>query len=380
MSGISIKQKEVRKNTSAEKKSDDALAFLQKDIKLFPSKFSDKRKERFYSELHTLLNAGVDIRTAFELLTEESEKKEERELFGGILKNIVAGYTLPEAAEKSGKFSSYEFYSLRIGEESGRMSHVLKDLSEYYAKKIKQKRKVKAALSYPVIVISVAFLAVGFMLRFVVPMFADMLHRFGSELPGITQIIIDMSEWVSKYGAWILLAMISICVLVWSQRKQEWFRSISSRIVSRIPYVGKIAQKVYVERFAHAMHLLLASKTNLVDALELVQKMVGYYPIEKSLENIRAEILKGASLHECLGKFPVYPKRMVSLIRVAEEVNQLDKMFEKISSQLSDEIEHETTVMGSIIEPVMILFLGVMVSVILVAMYLPMFKLGSAFG
>jgi type IV pilus assembly protein PilC len=379
MSGISIKQKEVRKSASAERKPGGALAFLQKDIKLFPSKFSDKRKERFYSELHTLLNAGVDIRTSFELLTEESEKKEERELFGGILKNIVEGSTLPEAAEKSGKFSSYEFYSLRIGEESGRMSHALKDLSDYYAKKIKQTRKVKAALSYPVIVISVALLAVGFMLRFVVPMFADMLHRFGSELPGITQVIINMSEWVSKYGAWILLVIISVCTLTWSQRKQEWFRNISSRMVSRIPYIGKIAQKVYVERFAHAMHLLLASKTNLVDALELVQKMIGYYPIEKSLDTIRKEIFAGSALHTAMTKYPVYPKRMISLIRVAEEVNQLDMMFEKLSKQLSDEIEHETTVLGSMIEPLMILFLGVMVSVILVAMYLPMFKIGSSF-
>jgi type IV pilus assembly protein PilC len=128
------------------------------------------------------------------------------------------------------------------------------------------------------------------------------------------------------------------------------------------------------------MHLLLASKTNLVDALELVQKMVGYYPIEKSLDTIRKEIFAGSALHTAMTKYPVYPKRMISLIRVAEEVNQLDMMFEKLSKQLSDEIEHETTVLGSMIEPLMILFLGVMVSVILVAMYLPMFKIGSAFG
>jgi type IV pilus assembly protein PilC len=150
--------------------------------------------------------------------------------------------------------------------------------------------------------------------------------------------------------------------------------------VMRIPYIGKIAQKVYVERFAHAMHLLLVSKTNLVDALELVQKMVGFYPIEKSLDTIRKEIFSGSALHSAMAKYPIYPKRMTSLIRVAEEVNQLDMMFEKLSKQLSDEIEHETTVLGSMIEPLMILFLGVMVSVILVAMYLPMFKIGTAFG
>lgn len=379
MKEISINRKEEKKENVAPESS-SIRALLQKDIRLFPASFSDKRKERFYSELHTLLTAGVDIRTAFELLAEEAEKKEERELFGNILKNIVAGSTLPEAAEKSGKFSSYEFYSLRIGEESGRMSHVLKDLADYYAKKIRQKRKVKAALSYPVIVVVVAVSAVGFMLRFVVPMFADMLSRFGSDLPGITQVIIDASAWIGKYGLWILIAIVSIIVFAWSQRKQDWFRSLSSAIVMRIPHLGKIAQKVYVERFAHAMHLLLASRTNLVDALELVEKMVGFYPIEKSLSTIRKDIFSGSALHTAMLKYPVYPKRMTSLIRVAEEVNQLDLMFEKLSKQLSDEIEHETTVLSSLIEPIMILFLGVMVSVILVAMYLPMFKIGTAFG
>jgi type IV pilus assembly protein PilC len=380
MPEISLKRREPEVKKKSPDEGSSVFAFLNKDIKLFPASFSDKRKERFYSELHTLLIAGVDIRTAFELLAEESEKKEERELFSTILKNIISGSTLPQAAEKSGKFSSYEYYSMRIGEESGRMTYVLKDLSDYYAKKIKQKRKVKAALSYPVIVVTVAVLAVGFMLRFVVPMFADMLARFGSELPGITQVIIDLSGWLSEYGLWILLGIFSMIAFTWSQRKQDWFRKISSSLVMRIPYIGKIAQKVYVERFAHAMHLLLASKTNLVDALELVEKMVGFYPIEKSLVSIRKEIFSGSALHTAMAKYPVYPKRMISLIRVAEEVNQLDMMFEKLSKQLSDEIEHETTVLGSLIEPLMILFLGVMVSVILVAMYLPMFKIGTAFG
>lgn len=364
---------------SVASREEKSTSFFSKEIHIFSSGFSDRRKERFYSELHVLLIAGVDIRTAFELLEVESEKKTEQELFGTILKNIVSGDTLPEAVEKTRKFSQYEYFSLKIGEESGRMTDVLKDLSAYYTKKIKQKRKVTSALSYPAIVISVALLAVGFMLRFVVPMFADMLSRFGTELPALTQWIIAASDTTAQYGIWILLLFVSLVIFVWSQRKQNWFRSISSAIVLRLPYLGKITQKVYVERFAHAMHLLIASKSNLVDALELAEKMVGFYPIEQSLQNVRSEILKGASLHECLAKFPVYPKRMVSLVRVAEEVNQLDKMFEKISQQLSDEIEHETTLLGSVIEPLMILFLGVMVSVILVAMYLPMFKLGSAF-
>lgn len=356
------------------------VEFFNRDIKLFSRGLNDRKKERFYSELHVLLTAGVDIRTAFELLESEAEKKEEKGLYSSILSAIVGGATLPEAVQKTEKFSAYEFFSLRIGEESGRMNAVLKDLSNYYSKKIKQKRKVTSALSYPIIVIAIAFLAVGFMLRFVVPMFADMLSRFGTELPGITKWIIAASDLMGTCGPWILLAILSLVIFTWSQRKQNWFRKISSATALRIPYIGKITQKVYVERFAHSMHLMIASKTNLIDALDLVRKMVAFYPLEKSLETVRMDILAGMSLHESLGKFPVYPRRMVSLIRVAEEVNQLDMMFEKLSTQLSEEIDHETSVLGSVIEPLMIMFLGVMVAVILVAMYLPMFKLGTAFG
>ncbi|MEO5644574.1 MAG: type II secretion system F family protein [Bacteroidia bacterium] len=377
---IDISKIAAAKAIAVKKPQGGIMDFMSRDIKLFGGKWNDKKKEGFYGELHVLLTAGIDIRSALELLEGEAEKKEDKLLYGQILKAIINGSTLPEAIELTAKFSTYEFYSLRIGEESGRMKEVLKDLGDFYTKKIKQKRKVTGALSYPMVVMLVAFGAVWFMLRFVVPMFADMLKRFNTELPGITKLIIDASELLGKYGPWLLLGIISIVIFTYSQRKQDAFRKLSSAFVLRIPYIGKITQKVYLERFCHSMHLLLASRTPLVNALELVQKMVGFYPVENSLTSIRHEIMHGSSLHECLAKFPVYNKRMISLIRVAEEVNQLDMMFDKLSKQYSDEIEHETSVLGSVIEPLMIVFLGMMVAVILVAMYLPMFKLSSSFG
>lgn len=362
------------------KKTSAAGAFLNKEISLFGNGLNDRRKERFYNELHVLLTAGLDIRTAFELLESEAEKKEDKKLFSEILSQIVSGATLPDAIKSTNMFSDYEYYSLRIGEEAGTMSTILADLSSYYQKKIKQKRKVTSALSYPLIVIGVAICAVIFMLRFVVPMFADMLARFGTELPALTKGIISVSDFIGRFGLWILLSLLVSIVLLYSQRNQTWFRNYFSILVSKIPFIGRLTQKIYIERFAHAMHLLLLSKTNLVDALLLVRDMIRYYPIEKSMEQIHSDILAGSALHASLAKFPVYPKRMISLIRVAEEANQMDAMFSKISRQLSDEIEHETAMISSVIEPIMILLLGVMVAVILVAMYLPMFKLGSAFG
>jgi type IV pilus assembly protein PilC len=377
--GIDI-SKLAAPETAGEKPSSGLFAFLQKDIKPGRNSWNDKKKEHFYSGLHVLLTAGIDIRTALELLEQESEKKDEKQIAGQILTAIVDGQTLPEAMDATGKFSAYEFYSLRIGEETGRMEETLKDLAGYYAKKIKQQRKVRGALSYPIVVITVAFGAVFFMMRFVVPMFAGMLRRFHTELPGITKLIIRLSEVIGKYGPWIFLLLLVFFLFIRSQRKNLWFRKISSALILKTPYIGKIVQKVYLERFCHAMHLLLASKTPLVSALELAQKMIGFYPLEISLDTIQKKITQGSSLHESLSEYPVYSKRMISLVRVAEEVNQLDVIFGRLSKQYSDEIEHETSVLGSVIEPLMIVFLGVMVAVILVAMYLPMFKLSSSFG
>ncbi len=383
MSGIDLRQ--VRRDTASssveqtEKGESGLMALLNRDITLGKSKFGDRQKERFYGELQTLLGAGIDIRTALELLESEAVKKEEQKIFKAVATAVVNGSTLPEALKATGYFSEYEYYSMRIGEETGRMQEVLTDLASFYTKKIKQRRKVTSALSYPLLVMGVAFGAVWFMLRFVVPMFAEMLARFGTELPALTKMIIALSDGFGKYGPWIFIVLAGTVFFMMTQRKQVWYRAASSALVMRIPYLGKIVQDVYLERFCQAMHLLMSARTPLVQALELVEKMIGFYPIEQAVVAIKADILKGESLQVSMGRFPIFPRRLVSLIRVAEEVNQLDMMFGKLSKQLTEDIEHKTSILGSVIEPVMIVFLGVLVAVILVAMYLPMFQLSTSF-
>nr|MBA3971958.1 type II secretion system F family protein [Bacteroidota bacterium] len=144
--------------------------------------------------------------------------------------------------------------------------------------------------------------------------------------------------------------------------------------------VKSMVSKIYLARFCQSMNLLISAKTPLVTAIDLVKKMVGFYPIEVSLEIIQNDILQGVPLHVTLAKFEIYNKRMISLIKVAEEVNQLDTMFSKLAKQYSDEVEHQTSILGSLIEPIMIIFLGVLVAVILIAMYLPLFQMSSTIG
>lgn len=365
-------------NTKVKEKS--AFDFLNKDIKLFGSAFSDKKKEAFYSELSILFTAGVDIRSSLELIEEEQLKEKDKQLFAKIKDAVIAGSSLSKAMEQTGVFSSYEIFSLQIGEESGRLTEVLSELSNFFSKKIKQTRQLTSALSYPAVVFFASFGAIFFMLKFVVPMFSDVFKRFKGELPYFTRIIIRASNVFSHYSLFIILGMLAIFIFLYSSRNAIWFRNYGSKIVLRIPIFKNMISKIYLARFCQSMNLLISARTPIVNAIELVQKMVGFYPIEVSLTTVREDIMKGQSLHQSLSNFKIYNKRMISLLKVAEEVNQLDTMFGKMAKQYSDEVEHQTSILGSLIEPVMIIFLGILVAGILVAMYLPMFQMSSTVG
>lgn len=366
-------------NTDSESKK-DFFSFLNKDIKLFGSSFSDKKKERFYSELNILFSAGVDIRSALELIEEEQTKVKDKLLFNKIKESVIQGNSLSKAMNETGVFSTYEYFSLQIGEESGRLPQILNELANFYNKKIQQKRQLTSALSYPFIVFLSAFGAIFFMLKFVVPMFSDVFKRFKGKLPYFTEKIIELSDAFSNYSFYFIIGILLCFLFLYSQRNSIWYRKLSSKLILRIPIMNTLISKIYLARFCQSMNLLISAKTPIVKSIELVKKMVGFYPIEVSLEIIQDDILKGIPLSQSLSKFKIYNRRMISLIKVAEEVNQLDVMFGKLAKQYSDEVEHQTSILGSLIEPIMIIFLGLLVAIILIAMYLPLFQMSSTVG
>jgi len=366
-------------NTDSESKK-DFFSFLNKDIKLFGSSFSDKKKERFYSELNILFSAGVDIRSALELIEEEQTKVKDKQLFNKIKESVIQGNSLSKAMNEAGVLSTYEYFSLQIGEESGRLPQILSELANFYNKKIQQKRQLTSALSYPLIVFLSAFGAIFFMLKFVVPMFSDVFKRFKGKLPYFTEKIIELSDAFSNYSFYFIIGILFFFLFLYSQRNSIWYRKLSSKLILRIPIMNTLISKIYLARFCQSMNLLISAKTPIVKSIELVKKMVGFYPIEVSLEIIQDDILKGIPLSQSLSKFKIYNRRMISLIKVAEEVNQLDVMFGKLAKQYSDEVEHQTSILGSLIEPIMIIFLGLLVAIILIAMYLPLFQMSSTVG
>ncbi len=381
MPGLDITRIAVSQTTlpkpSGEKPS--RWAWLQKDIAL-TNPVNDKFKEGFYLGLSVLLSAGVDIKGTLELLEEQQGKKKLRELVRTITDSIVAGASFSTAVAQTGHFSAYEFHSLQIGEEIGKLTTVLSELATYYTKKLRQRRQIIQALSYPVIVLGTSVGAVVFMLRFIVPMFSDVFKRFGGELPYLTAMIIRLSKFLQAYGWVFLAAMLAIGLFCRVNRDKEWFRKHGSRLLLRLPLVGEIVRQAYMARLCSSFALLIGAKVPLLQAIGLVRRMIRFHPLSTSLEAAEKDILQGESFHKSLAKFPLYDRKMIALLKVGEEVNQLDFFFAKLATQCHEEVEHRSALLSSALEPLIIIFLGLIVGIILVAMYLPLFQLSTNIG
>jgi len=353
--------------------------FLNKDIRLGNSKLSDKLKESFYLELWSLVDAGVDIKTALELVKQEQKKTKVRKVFEFVQNAIVSGALFSSALKDAKEFSAYEYYSVQIGEETGKLLKVLKELSTYFGKKIKQRRQIIGAITYPLVVLVIAFAAVSFMVAYVVPMFADTFKRFGSDLPAITKVVIAVSGFIKSFIGVFLLALFGVIIFCAWQSKNKWFRKISSVLLLKMPVMGKMVQQIYLSRFSNTLSLLIGAKIPLVQALQLTRQMISFYPIENSLNDIEEKILSGIAFHKSLACHAIYPSKMVSIVKVGEEVNQLELFFARLSEQYAAEVEYQATMLSKFIEPLIIVILGLIVGVILIAMYLPLFRLGQAF-
>jgi len=369
----------VKSSSASAAGGKDLFAFLNQDISFGSKQVPDKKKEGLYVELSTLLLSGIDLRTALELILVDQENAKDKILFEGIRERILSGLALSEALKETERFSDYEYFSLKIGEETGRLGEVLTDLAKYYKSKIQQRRKIISAVSYPVIVLCTSMGAVLFMIKFVVPMFADVFLRFGGKLPWITATIIGISAWFDKYFMWMFLGLVCLVLLYFLKRKSAGFRKFSSGLLVRMPIVGDIVKKIYLARFANTMRLLVSTDTPLLRSIALVRQMIDFYPIETSLLAVEQGILKGESLHKSLSAFSFYPPKMIQLIKVGEEVNRMDYFFEKIAQQYTEEVEFKTNAISSLLEPIIIIFLGLVVGLILIAMYLPMFQMSNSF-
>lgn len=377
---MAFKLDNIPQQKIAPKNDKNSVSFLQKEITLFGSPFSNKVKEDFYTEMSVLLKAGVNLKDALELIQNSQKKKQNKDTLNFISEDLISGQSLSNAIQLQKPFTDYEYYSLRIGEETGTLGQVTEQLGDFYARKNEQRRNLINALTYPIIILTTAVLVVAFMLQFVVPMFEDIFKQQNVELPAITKFIIKLSGLMKSYS-WIVLTGIILALL--SRKffsKKSGFKRIKDNFILRLPFIGNFVKTVYLSQFTQAVSLLTASKVPVVNSIQLVKQMIDFHPLQNALEQVEQDILKGKSLSQSLSQHRFFDDKMVALVKVSEETNQTEYIFDRLNKQYNTQVQQQSKMLSTLMEPFIILFVGILVGVILIAMYLPMFKLSSVIG
>jgi type IV pilus assembly protein PilC len=369
----SIKKKEKKQKSIGEMLNE----ILQSEISLGGKKLSLSKKEHFYSQIQVLLTAGIDLRSALDIYTGELGNNRDKQIFSDIQKKLIAGGSLSNILKDSGRFTEYEYYSIQIGEETGRLKEVFRDLSDFYKGRMKQRRQLTGALTYPILVLIISLGVVIFMLNFIVPTFAEVFQRFDRDLPPLTKRIMGISDFVNAHLSLLLFILATIIVLILFIRNNPSFKKYYSFFILKIPFINRIVKKIYMSRFCQTMTLLVSSQTPILQSLEMVEKMIQFYPLAVSLKNVRQQLMKGQSLHQSLAKNKFIDSRIASMVKVGEEVNRLDYVFDNLFKQYSDELEHQTGMLSSLLEPFLIIFVGAIILTILIAMYMPLFQLST---
>ncbi|AXP80836.1 Type II secretion system protein F [Mariniflexile rhizosphaerae] len=370
----------IEKQAPAIKEPSTGTSFLKKEIVLFDRTFSNKVKEDLYTELSVLLKAGITLKDGLELIQSSHKKKQTKAALQEIYNAIISGESLSEALKKQKQFTDYEYYSIKIGEETGTLFQVTEQLGNFYARKNEQHRNLVSALTYPVIILSTAVLVVVFMLRYVVPMFQDIFRQQGVELPAITKFIISLSEFVGSYGWLMLVAIIAMMASKPLFNKNKRYKQFKDTLILKLPFIGNFVKAIYLSQFTQAVSLLTASKVPVVNSIQLVKQMIDFYPLQHALETVEQHILRGQSLSQSLGQHELFDDKMIALVKVAEETNQTEFIFDRLNMQYNTQVQQQSKMLSTIMEPFIILIVGVLVGVILIAMYLPMFKLSSVMG
>jgi len=364
-----IKTKNLKAELSAEK-------WWNKDIQLTKFKVKDKFKAQWYSQLQLLVQSGFDLGASLELLKNEASGKwkEQQEI---IFSLVVKGQLLSEVLSESTYFSAYESESIKIGEESGRIQEVLYELGKFYERKIELRRKFINVMMYPVIIVLVSIAVIAFMLRIVVPMFQDMFKRFDAELPSLTKFVIRASEWTGVLLPFLILIIPIAWFVIRYFKNNKRITLIKEKIIFKIPKLGSFTKKNLQARFCQNMKLLLGTGTNLTKSLRLTKNMLNNEHYNHNLDNVLIQIEEGGELHLAMKDTGLFEPRVISLVRVGEEINKLDIMFEKLEEQFTQELEYESKQLSALLEPIVILTLGTFVGVILVAMYLPILDMSK---
>lgn len=333
----------------------------------------------FTRQLATMTRAGVPLLNAFDITADGLEKPALKELIGKIKNDVAGGSNLADSLRKHPLYFDELYCNLvESGEQAGALETLLDRIATYKEKSEALKAKIKKAMNYPVAVVIVAFIVTGILLIKVVPQFEEVFASFGAELPAFTQMVINLSRFIQ--ASWFyILGMIVATLFMFRQilHRSEPARNLRDRLLIRLPVIGNILDKSAVARFARTLSTTFAAGVPLVDALDSVAGAAGNVVYREAAFKVKDDISTGQQLQFSMRSTGVFPAMAVQMVAIGEESGALDEMLDKVAGYYEEEVDNMVDGLTSLMEPLIMSVLGVLVGGLIIAMYLPIFQMGS---
>lgn len=360
--------------SSFKAKPKDLLEYLP----FLKTRVTERELVVFVRQFATLINAGLPLVQSLEILRDQQDNKTFKGILKDVKRDVEGGATFSDAIKKHPKAFDHLFvHMVAAGETGGILDIILNRLASYIEKLAKLKKKVKGALTYPGIVVTIAVAVIAVILIYVIPVFTGLFKDAGVKLPNLTLFVISLSDFMKRYFFWMIVSLILLVFLIRRIRKNPRGRLIMDRMVLRAPVFGMLIRKVAVARFSRTLGTLLSSGVPILDAMNIVANTAGNAVIEEAIRASRNAIAEGRPVADPLEDTKAFPPMVTRMIAVGEATGALDSMLEKIADFYDDEVDTTVEALTSLLEPLLMIFLGVTIGGILVAMYMPIFQLAD---
>ena len=370
-----LKQRGLKVMALEERKSG-----LQMELRLGPKRVKPAELTVLSRQLSTMISSGMTLLRAFYVLEEQVENQMLRETISAVREDIEAGLSFSDALERHPKvFNPLYVAMVRAGEAGGVLEDSLERIADQLEKDDSLRRQVKSAMAYPTVVLSFALIVLIAMIAFIVPMFVGVFKDFGGQLPLITRFTVGLSDLVT--GSWYILLALAIGGVVGFRKwkSSSWGRPQWDAFRLRIPFkIGKTVQKIALARWSRTFSALYGAGVPIMQAIEVTGQTAGNAVVDRAMASVIESVKSGGSIAEPLKQAPIFPPMVAQMIAIGEETGNLDTMLSKVADFYEDEVSAAIKALTSILEPVMIVLVGGIVGFIVVAMYMPMFKVYDA--
>jgi type IV pilus assembly protein PilC len=335
----------------------------------------------FTRQFATMIDAGLPLVQCLDILSRQQENKTFQKMLLAVKESVESGSTFADALKKHPKaFDELYVNLVAAGEVGGILDTILNRLAAYIEKALKLKKQVKSAMTYPTTIVGIAFVVISVILIFVIPAFEKMFADFGGTLPLPTQIVINISNFIQKYVLFIIGGLFGSVFLFKKIYATEKGRIVIDDFSLKLPVFGLLIRKVAVAKFTRTLGTMISSGVPILDGLDIVAKTAGNKTVERAIYKVKQSISEGKTIAEPLTQSGVFPPMVCQMIAVGEQAGALDTMLNKIADFYDDEVDDAVSNLTAMMEPLLMLFLGTTVGGLVIAMYLPIFKLAGAAG